>query len=313
MGGGQNLMADVMERQRAERIVNEVYNKARSVYNSLNIRFRDLDNDRRTVLFKLVRILVITGHQFSSSGNFYNAEYRGWMHRLDDVGYSEYADMLVTMMGKIEFGGTRINEMPSLATLRSMYDPSTRRVVIGPAVPIFRGPEPVSDIPESAWEKYYQKSFGNEKSIGPVPERIQTIELGKNYLIKIGDFFPAPYDASRNGSDLTDMSPVDFDSDAISTAVDVMSFVKDGLEKTNERAPDGSRVGDITLTYIKINRNGPVDVWVIKLTVRNLLDYGRLAPDIFGKEEARIYLQKLRLSNNAGDKEAYEKVLALFI
>lgn len=304
-------MPNNLTRVQAQRKVDELYQKISFSYRLLKPMENILDEERAYILNKLERILYTVRD---------NKEYKEGISRLDNDGYRAYVDMLQDLVDRIDRGNSNSSPLQDLPTHRYLNmrypQPVVPAFVPGPAR---REPEPPRDIPESAWNKYYKRDLRDGQYFGSIPFK-RTIELGRNYLMVIGDFLPAPYDAIRDDKpSTTGMRKIKEDlpshvnqsiHQTISSTVRVSSFLSRGLGKITEKDDEGHRIGDIFLDYQKEkNANDPVNAWVVKIVIRNLLVKGKLASTTFDKDEARIYLDKLKQN----EKDVYEKIVALFI
>jgi len=289
-------MGNTMSRRNAQRRVDQIYSGMNDIYNLLKPREHELDAQRAFILQKLERILITVSR---------DREYKEGIARLDDDGYREYVDMLEDLLMKMRYGRTNIRR-PSISELR---DVGLRYAM---ATPAFRAgivrhqePEPIRDIPESSWEKYVKRTSSTGVTIGPVPIE-NSFVLGSNYLVRFGNVFPTQNEATIESIDQRKNRPIG------SEVADIVDFLNNGLKKYNGEALDGSHVGDTVFAYRKYGVSAPIDTWVVRFTYMDLL-YNELRFSNFREEEARMYLQKIKSSRYRNEREAYEKVLSLFI
>ena len=185
---------------------------------------------------------------------------------------------------------------------------------------IIAEPERGDEIPLSAWEKYTTRDVLDIRSVGGIPPIPYTIPLEESYLVRIATSLSAPYNSKLSFDDVSPRDEKDIprrerrrvEPLARSDKLDAINSVLSFIESFNERAPDGSFKGDTVLAYQKDKRSGPVTAWVLRFTMSNLARGGKPEFSPFPKNEARTFLNDLRLSTKQKDKEAYEKVLALF-
>ena len=286
-----------MNRSQAIKKVDEMYLEINEIVRVLKQRERELDDNRIMILRKLENLLRIV-----NTGE----DYKEGINRLNTEGYRVYANILIRLLAKLRFGGGRSSiNLPSVGSYMDRSFIYTKpEPYFTVARPVHSELEQIRDLRESAWNKYYDKNNSNERIIRSLPESGSFV-LGSNYLIRFGNAFPTQNEATMEHMDQRRNKP------ELSTVADIMGFLNDGLKKYNGNAPDGSHVGDTVFAYEKYDALGPINTWSIRFTYQDLV-LGGIAYSIFKIDEARIYLQKFKLSNNRREKEAYEKILALF-
>jgi hypothetical protein len=154
---------------------------------------------------------------------------------------------------------------------------------------------PTAELSASVWNTYLPDT-GSSTYIGPAPIK-RSMNIGTNFLLKIGDVFPTPNDL--NFEDMANLP----------LGVELSSFATSAFSKAMETAPDGSYVGDIRLNY-ESNSKGEVTRWGINLTYRN--ERGTVGTYSYSKSEAMEIMNKLKESNSEHNQEVYRKIQSIF-
>jgi hypothetical protein len=248
-----------------------------------------------------------------------NREYLDSIDYLFPGTYEKYRNMLIFLIMKLREGQYKTDITFEMLDIRNFPIRSEPRFEVHRNITI------KPDFSEDVWNCYVQRTFINEKYFGTIPIS-RTIPIERNYFIRIGDAFPMPNEVGLQDLDNIDQREPKrkgyylldgFNNNTgqrlvvTETILDATSFVGDYLEKWNDRAFDGSCVGDICLAYEKRSFNGPVTAWTIRTTVRDLLRK-RLKYSLLTKEEARQCLDKLKNSSRYTEWEAYNAIKECF-
>jgi hypothetical protein len=300
-------------RKKSVESINIIYRRIAEMV--LMLKQKELDSVRAGILNKLERVLAVVNN---------DASYREGINKLDMAGLRSYERNLNQLLNKMTMGNDRVR-----ARLFSQYPEysigSREEPMFKPASSIRNiSVKRVRDFPEFAWENYIERDLINEKYIGAIPYQ-RSIQIGIDYLIKIGDLFPTVNDATlsdidqrENHDSLLSLKNKSVNINRSSVSIlganlsNIIDFVYSAFEKSNQLAPDGSKIGSIVLAYNKITINGNITTWTIRVTIRNMIEN---TPYYFSmlKSQARLFINRLKNSNNTKEKEAYENICNLFI